>query len=96
MAKEAVAAKQVDVQKKWVYRFEDGNASMRDLLGGKGANCAEMIRAGLPVPPGFVVTTEACNAFYESSEAVSNRHVGADVGGAQRAGREVRQTVRGR
>ena len=68
MAKEAVAAKQVDVQKKWVYRFEDGNASMRDLLGGKGANCAEMIRAGLPVPPGFVVTTEACNAFYESSE----------------------------
>ena len=68
MAKEAVAAKQVDVQKKWVYRFEDGNATMRDLLGGKGANCAEMIRAGLPVPPGFVVTTEACNAFYESSE----------------------------
>ena len=68
MAKEAVAAKQVDVQKKWVYRFEDGNATMRDLLGGKGANCAEMIRAGLPVPPGFVVTTEACNAFYESSK----------------------------
>ena len=68
MAKEAVAAKQVDVQKKWVYRFEDGNATMRDLLGGKGANCAEMLRAGLPVPPGFVVTTEACNAFYESSE----------------------------
>ena len=41
---------------------------MRDLLGGKGANCAEMMRAGLPVPPGFVVTTAACNAFYESNE----------------------------
>src|SRR6185436_3286232 len=48
---------------KWVYRFEEGNASMRSLLGGKGAGCAEMTRAGLPVPPGFTITTEACNAF---------------------------------
>ncbi|MBV8194448.1 MAG: hypothetical protein JOY80_02865, partial [Candidatus Dormibacteraeota bacterium] len=49
---------------RWVYPFEDGNASMRDLLGGKGAGVAEMTRAGLPVPPGFTITTEACNAFY--------------------------------
>src|SRR5579862_6029964 len=50
--------------KKWVYLFSEGNASMRDLLGGKGAGCAEMTNAGLPVPPGFTITTEACNAFY--------------------------------
>ena len=49
---------------KWVYRFDEGSASMRDLLGGKGAGVAEMTRAGLPVPPGFTITTEACNAFY--------------------------------
>ncbi len=47
----------------WVYLFRDGNANMRDLLGGKGANLAEMTNAGLPVPPGFTITTEACNAF---------------------------------
>ena len=49
---------------KWVYRFDAGSAAMRDLLGGKGAGVAEMTRAGLPVPPGFTITTEACNAFY--------------------------------
>jgi pyruvate,orthophosphate dikinase len=53
---------------KWVYLFEDGDATMRDLLGGKGAGVAEMTRAGLPVPPGFTITTEACNAFYESGQ----------------------------
>jgi pyruvate,orthophosphate dikinase len=52
------------VAQKWVYLFREGNASMRDLLGGKGAGCAEMTRAGLPVPPGFTVTTEACNTYY--------------------------------
>ncbi|MBC7243518.1 MAG: pyruvate, phosphate dikinase, partial [Anaerolineae bacterium] len=50
--------------KKWVYTFEEGNKDMRDLLGGKGANLAEMTNAGLPVPPGFTITTEACNAYY--------------------------------
>jgi len=49
--------------KKWVYLFPEGNAKMKDLLGGKGANLAEMSRVGLPVPPGFTVTTEACNAY---------------------------------
>jgi pyruvate,orthophosphate dikinase len=47
---------------KWVYRLTEGSARMRDTLGGKGANLAEMTRLGLPVPPGFVVTTQACNA----------------------------------
>ncbi len=48
---------------RWVYLFRDGDASQRDLLGGKGANLAEMTNAGLPVPPGFTITTEACNAY---------------------------------
>ncbi len=48
---------------KWVYLFTEGSAQMRDLLGGKGAGAAEMTRAGLPVPPGFTITTEACNAY---------------------------------
>jgi len=55
-------------RKKWVYRFEEGNKDMRDLLGGKGAGVAEMTRAGLPVPPGFTITTEACNAYYEAGK----------------------------
>jgi pyruvate,orthophosphate dikinase len=48
---------------KWVYLLSEGRASMRDLLGGKGANLAEMTRLGLPVPPGLIVTTAACNAY---------------------------------
>src|SRR3954462_2978458 len=55
-------------EKKWVYLFEEGSATMRSLLGGKGAGCAEMTRAGLPVPSGFTITTEACNAFYSSGK----------------------------
>src|SRR5207249_8596680 len=54
--------------KKWVYLFAggkaEGSAKMRSLLGGKGAGLAEMTNAGLPVPPGFTITTEACNAYY--------------------------------
>ncbi len=52
----------------WVYLFRDGSANMRDLLGGKGANLAEMTNAGLPVPPGFTITTEACNAFLSADD----------------------------
>ena len=48
---------------KWVYLFQEGNATMKTLLGGKGANVSEMTAAGLPVPPGFTITTEACNAY---------------------------------
>ena len=51
---------------KSVWLFEEGNATMRDLLGGKGANLAEMTNIGLPVPPGFTITTEVCTAYYES------------------------------
>ena len=54
--------------RKWVYLFSEGNAKMRDLLGGKGAGVAEMTNAGLPVPPGFTITTEACNAYYEADK----------------------------
>ncbi len=53
------------MSKKWVYLFREGDASMRDLLGGKGAGVAEMTRTGVPVPPGFTITTEACNAYYD-------------------------------
>ena len=56
---------------KWVYFFgagyADGSAEMRDLLGGKGANLAEMSNLGLPVPPGFTITTKVCSAFYENA-----------------------------
>src|SRR3989440_10331541 len=64
----AAPAKAATTTTKWVYLFEEGSASMRDLLGGKGAGCAQMTRAGLPVPPGFTITTEACNAYYQSGK----------------------------
>ena len=57
--------------KKYVYRFEEGNANMRELLGGKGANLAEMSRMGFPVPPGFTVTTEACTKYYEDGKKIA-------------------------
>ena len=53
---------------KWVHLFSEGDAHMRDLLGGKGANLAEMTRIGLPVPPGFIVTTQACNAYLAAGQ----------------------------
>src|SRR3954470_15492287 len=53
---------------KWVYLFHEGNAKQRDLLGGKGAGLAEMTNAGLPVPAGFTVTTEACNDYFAAGE----------------------------
>src|SRR5262245_48335036 len=53
---------------KWVYLYQEGNAQMRDLLGGKGAGLAEMRNAGLPVPPGFTITTAACIAYYDAGK----------------------------
>ncbi|MEP6808437.1 MAG: PEP/pyruvate-binding domain-containing protein, partial [Chloroflexota bacterium] len=53
---------------KLIYTFREGNAGMRALLGGKGAGLAEMTNAGLPVPPGFTITTEACNAYYAAGK----------------------------
>ncbi|AGB18813.1 pyruvate, phosphate dikinase [Thermoanaerobacterium thermosaccharolyticum] len=58
--------------KKYVYLFSEGNASMRNLLGGKGANLAEMTNLGLPVPQGFTVTTEACTKYYEDGKKISD------------------------
>ncbi|MGI6485070.1 MAG: pyruvate, phosphate dikinase [Tepidanaerobacteraceae bacterium] len=57
--------------KKYVYSFHEGNATMRSLLGGKGANLAEMVKIGLPVPMGFTVTTEACLNYYDEGEKIS-------------------------
>ena len=54
------------MSKKWVYLFREGDATMRDLLGGKGAGVSEMTRTGVPVPPGFTITTEACNTYYDN------------------------------
>ena len=56
---------------KYVYLFSEGNGSMRELLGGKGANLAEMTSLGLPVPQGFIVSTEACNRYYEDGEQIA-------------------------
>lgn len=56
---------------KWVYLFREGNADMRNLLGGKGANLAEMTNLGLPIPPGFTVTTEACTDYYHNGKTIS-------------------------
>ncbi len=58
--------------KKYVYLFNEGDANMRELLGGKGANLAEMSKLGMPVPNGFTITTEACNKYYEDGETISD------------------------
>ncbi len=57
--------------RKWVYLFSEGNANMRELLGGKGANLAEMTSLGLPVPQGFTITTEACTQYYEDGREIN-------------------------
>ncbi len=57
--------------KKYVYSFSEGNGNMRELLGGKGANLAEMSKLGMPVPNGFTITTEACNKYYDDGERIS-------------------------
>ncbi len=59
------------MSKKWVYLFSEGDAGMRELLGGKGANLAEMTKLGLPVPQGFTITTEACTQYYEDGRQIS-------------------------
>ena len=56
---------------KYVYQFSEGNGKMRELLGGKGANLAEMTNLGLPVPNGFTITTEACTRYYEDGRKIS-------------------------
>ena len=78
MSKRAVAAPQQyilggkdSMANKWVYLFKEGNADMRELLGGKGANLAEMTSLGLPVPQGFTITTEACTQYYEDGREIN-------------------------
>ena len=60
------------MDKKYVYLFKEGNANMKELLGGKGANLAEMTALGMPIPQGFTITTEACNKYYEDDEQISD------------------------
>ncbi|WP_031548404.1 pyruvate, phosphate dikinase [Oribacterium sp. FC2011] len=67
--------------KKWVYTFKEGNMSMRNLLGGKGANLAEMTEIGLPVPQGFTITTEACTQYYEDGRKINDEIMGQAMEG---------------
>ncbi len=60
------------MSKKWVYLFSEGDATMRELLGGKGANLAEMTKLGLPVPQGFTISTEACTQYYEDGKQIND------------------------
>ena len=66
------------MSKKYVYLFREGNASMRELLGGKGANLAEMTKIGLPVPQGFTISTEACTQYYEDGKQI-NPEIQAEI-----------------
>ena len=61
------------MDKKYLYLFSEGNGSMREILGGKGANLAEMMNLGMPVPYGFTVTTEACNKYYDDARRLPTR-----------------------
>src|SRR5437660_2528149 len=65
---EPAEAIEEEPQHKWVYLFEEGSGDNKSLFGGKGAGLCEMTRAGLPVPPGLIVTTEACNAYYANNK----------------------------
>ena len=60
------------MSKKYVYTFSEGNRDMRELLGGKGANLAEMTNIGMPVPQGFTITTEACTQYYEDGQKIND------------------------
>ena len=66
------------MSKKFVYLFSEGDASMRNLLGGKGANLAEMTKLGLPVPQGFTISTEACTQYYEDGKQI-NPEIEAEI-----------------
>ena len=69
---------------KWVYMFNEGNANMRELLGGKGANLAEMTNIGLPVPQGFTITTEACTQYYEEGRHINDEIMGQAMDGVKK------------
>src|SRR4051794_4236663 len=71
--KQAVAP-ETRPRSRYVYAFDEGDKDSKDLLGGKGANLAEMTRLGLPVPPGFTITTEACRAYLSTGEEPKGLH----------------------
>ena len=73
------------MSKKYVYMFSEGNAGMRNLLGGKGANLAEMTNLGLPVPYGFTISTEACTEYNEGGKKLTDEMI--DQNRRQEAGR---------
>ena len=83
---------------KWVYSFgaghNEGGADMRNLLGGKGANLAEMAGIGLPVPPGFTLTTEVCTAFYKNQRNYPNELSGQVQRRARAAGKGAGAEIR--
>ena len=81
------------MSKKYCYLFTEGNAQMRELLGGKGANLAEMTNIGLPVPQGFTITTEACTQYYEDVLPDQRRDHGRDHGIYREDGEDHRQEV---
>ena len=58
------------MMEKFVYLFHEGNGTMKETLGGKGANLAEMTNIGLPVPHGFTISTQACNAYYDAGKSI--------------------------
>mgnify|MGYP000773345032 CR=1 FL=1 len=69
---------------KWVYTFKEGNMTMRNLLGGKGANLAEMTAIGLPVPQGFTITTEACTQYYEDGRKINDEIMAQAMDGVKK------------
>ena len=78
---------------KWVYMFTEGNATMRNLLGGKGANLAEMTSLGLPVPQGFTITTEACTQYYEDGRKINDEIMAQIMEAHRKDGRNYRQEI---
>ena len=68
------------MSKKYVYNFSEGNKDMKSLLGGKGANLAEMKGLGISVPPGFTITTESCNSYYENGERIKPEILKQNIG----------------
>ena len=76
------------MKKKFVYLFSEGNAGMRDLLGGKGANLAEMTGLGMPVPQGFTISTEACTQYYKDGEKI-NADIEAEINAALKKAEEI-------
>src|SRR4051812_49534457 len=85
--------------KRYIYAWgagsAEGNGGMKDLLGGKGAGLAEMTRAGLPTPPGFTITTEACNDYFAAGGRVPGRPWGGVLPAVREGGRRSRQGFRG-